>query len=224
MSFEFIKRVITSIVLLTLVFLCILINNTVFLASLAIVVLIAYYEWNSLNKKILSKKTSNSLLINILGLIYLFLIFFTSSKYLRGENIESALFFIFVLIICIFSDVGGYIIGKIFAGPKLTKISPNKTISGSIGSFTFSLIPFFLFKHQTFKELNFELSYKFLIYCFIISFICQIGDLIISYFKRLNKIKNTGKILPGHGGLLDRIDGIIFAVPFAAFLKLMNIF
>jgi len=224
MTFEFIKRVITSIVLLTLVFACILINKTIFLSSLAIVVLIAFYEWNSLNKKVFSKKLSRSLFINILGLIYLFFIFFTSAKYLRGENTESALLFTFILTICIFSDIGGYIIGKIFAGPKLTKISPKKTISGSIGSFVFSLMPFFLLKEQNIKELNFELPYNFLIYCFTISFVCQVGDLIISYFKRLNKIKNTGKILPGHGGLLDRIDGIIFAIPFAAYLKLINIF
>ena len=132
------------------------------------------------------------------------------------------IFFIFVLLVCASSDIGGYIFGKTIGGKKLTKISPNKTISGSIGSFIFSLIPLIFLNFQNYLYLN--LSVKNIIFCLIISFFCQIGDLIISYFKRLNKIKDTGSILPGHGGLLDRIDGIIFAIPVVFILKVIEIF
>jgi len=109
------------------------------------------------------------------------------------------------------SDIGGYIFGKLIGGKRLTKISPNKTISGSAGSFIFSLLTLILF--------NYDLILKNLLFCLIVSLSCQLGDLIISYFKRLNKVKDTGNILPGHGGLLDRIDGIIFVIPVVHILK-----
>ncbi len=118
------------------------------------------------------------------------------------------------MIICIFTDIGGYIFGKMFKGPKLTSISPNKTYSGVFGSFLFSLI----FGLITIKYLDFELlsnsPHLFIIFLILfISLVSQIGDLIISYFKRKAKLKDTGKIIPGHGGLLDRIDGLIFVFP-----------
>ena len=143
---------------------------------------------------------------------------------MRGDSFEDIIFFIFVLFICIFSDVGGYVIGKTIGGKKLTSISPNKTISGSFGSFIFSVLPLFLFSYQNFIFLNFDLSLKNIFFCLIISLSCQLGDLIISYFKRLSSVKDSGIILPGHGGLLDRIDGIIFAIPVACILKLSQIF
>ena len=154
-------------------------------------------------------------LINITCFFYLF--FFTYSAYelyKEGLNIT-----IFILLICIFSDIGGYVIGKIIGGKKLTKISPNKTVSGSIGSFIFSLIPIiiFLLIYDLTKNSEFKIHHSAfpIIYylCLFISLICQLGDLFISYYKRKAKIKDTGSLLPGHGGLLDRIDGIIFAVP-----------
>ena len=116
--------------------------------------------------------------------------------------------------ICVFSDIGGYIFGKIFGGKKLTKISPNKTVSGSIGSFILSYAGFFLI-YFYFSELLFvRLEFEALFFIpFIISTICQVGDLFISFYKRKAKIKNTGNLIPGHGGLLDRIDGSIFALP-----------
>ena len=118
--------------------------------------------------------------------------------------------------ICIFSDTGGFIIGKLIGGKKLTKISPNKTIAGSIGSFIFSLFPLIFFTYI--KEFRFhddiDLINLFLI-SLLLSLICQLGDLFVSYFKRKAKVKDTGNILPGHGGLLDRIDGLIFVLPSA---------
>ena len=126
--------------------------------------------------------------------------------------------------------MGGYIFGKTFKGKKLTDISPNKTISGSLGSFLFSLLPYSFFKViyiysdiELFMFVSNNLSN--ILICIYLSLICQIGDLFISYFKRLADVKDTGKILPGHGGLLDRIDGIIFAIPALAILGyLLNTF
>ena len=134
---------------------------------------------------------------------------------------------IFILLICIFSDTGGYTVGKIIGGKKLTKISPNKTISGTIGSFIFSLIPIIIFliiyevtKNNDFKIYSYITS---IISCLSLSFICQLGDLFISYFKRKAKVKDTGSLLPGHGGILDRIDGIIFVLPSVFFLKTIEL-
>ena len=122
-------------------------------------------------------------------------------------------FFLTILMICIFSDIGGYIFGKTFGGKKLTKISPKKTVSGSIGSVILSYVGFFV-TYFYFNDLFVRLEIVALFFIpFFVSLICQLGDLFISYFKRKSKIKNTGNIIPGHGGLLDRIDGIIFALP-----------
>ena len=121
-------------------------------------------------------------------------------------------FLFYILSICICSDIGGYIVGKKIGGKKLIKISPKKTISGSLGSFCFSLLPLLLF--YNFNQSEYSYSINNFLLCLEISLICQLGDLFISYLKRKAKVKDTGTILPGHGGLLDRIDGIIFAMPF----------
>ena len=123
-------------------------------------------------------------------------------------------FFLIILMICVFSDTGGYVFGKTFGGKKLTKISPNKTVSGSIGSFVLSYVGFFVI-YFYFNDLLFvRLETELLVFIpFFISSFCQLGDLFISFYKRKAKVKNTGNIIPGHGGLLDRIDGTIFALP-----------
>ena len=137
----------------------------------------------------------------LLGIIFLFFSFYSAHEFRENENYKD---FLFIITICIFTDIGGYIFGKIFKGPKLTKISPKKTYSGVFGSF---FLPFIT------GQIPLKGTY-FLTIVLLISLISQIGDLIISYFKRKAKLKDTGKILPGHGGLLDRIDGIIFVFPF----------
>jgi len=152
------------------------------------------------------------LTLQILIIFYVLIIFGGTSMELHGRS-GSPVFFLFILSICFFSDIGGYIIGKLIGGKKLTKISPNKTISGSIGSFSFSVFPLLLF--YNYNQYEYFFSINNLLFCLIISLVCQLGDLFISYLKRKAKIKDTGVILPGHGGLLDRVDGIIFAVPFA---------
>ena len=178
----------------------------------------------NINYKFFSGQLWNYFLIRGLGLFYLLFPFILGAYFLRGNSFESTMFFIVVLCICICSDIGGYVFGKIIGGKKLTKISPNKTLSGSIGSFIFSILPIFLINVQNYIDINFDFSLKNILFCLIVSSACQLGDLFISYFKRLNKVKNTGSILPGHGGLLDRIDGIIFAIPTASILKLSQIF
>ena len=131
-------------------------------------------------------------------------------------KIQGPTFFLFIISICFLSDIGGYVFGKIIGGKKLTKISPNKTISGSIGSFIFSFFALIIFDNVDILELSLNLKNLFL--CLSISLVCQLGDLFISLLKRKAQIKDTGNILPGHGGLLDRIDGIIFALPFSYIL------
>ena len=126
----------------------------------------------------------------------------------------------FVILICVSTDVGGYIFGKTLKGPKLTKISPNKTYAGMIGGYLLSLISISIVSN--FMSYN-NFNFKFFIIIIILSTVSQAGDILVSYFKRLSKLKNTGNIIPGHGGLLDRIDGMIFAFPTYYFLSLAGI-
>ena len=206
---ELFKRTISSIFLMGLIFLSALINDYIFLSILFVVIIFSWIEWIKIIEKIRLKKIYH--LINIiLFLIYLLIAFIISFNVFLIDKY----FFMTILMICIFSDIGGYVFGKTFKGKKLTKISPNKTISGSIGSFILSYIGFFVI-YFYFNDLLFvRLEIVVLVFTpFFISFVCQLGDLFISYFKRKAKIKNTGNIIPGHGGLLDRIDGAIFALP-----------
>ena len=198
---EFEKRILSSIILIPIALFFIIKGSLFFLFFLGIFFYATSYEWFKMNKDDVFK---------IIGIIYLFIVSY-SAYYLRenfGFNI-----FVFIITICIFTDIGGYIFGKLFKGPKLIKISPNKTYAGMIGGFILSM-----FAGSIYKENISIYSYQienpeFLLIILLISAISQIGDLIISYFKRLAKVKDTGKLLPGHGGLLDRVDGIIFAVP-----------
>ena len=209
MKSELLKRSISSLFLMSLIFITALINDYIFLSMLFIVVILSWIEWIKIIEKINFKKIYRIIHI-ILFLTYLLMAFiicfnvFVIDKY----------FFLTILMICVFSDVGGYVFGKTFGGKKLTKISPNKTISGSIGSFVLSYIGFFVI-YIYFSDLLFvRLQIEALVFIpFFISLICQLGDLFISYYKRKAKIKNTGNLIPGHGGLLDRIDGSIFALP-----------
>ena len=219
MSENLAKRFFTSVILTTGLLIALFSHKYLWLVLLVIASIICLFEFNNLSKKIWKKNELIKYWINTA--VYLYLIFFVYSAfqiYNLGIN-----FIIFIIFICAFSDIGGYFFGKIIGGKKLTKISPNKTISGSIGSFIFSFIPILIF--MIFSEfLNYS---KFEIYrsdfpeillvCLFVSLINQLGDLLISFFKRKAKIKDTGSILPGHGGLLDRIDGIIFVLP-AAYL------
>tara|TARA_B100001175_G_scaffold216110_1_gene183641 strand:+ start:694 stop:1368 length:675 start_codon:yes stop_codon:yes gene_type:complete len=215
MSKNLIRRVFTSLILLSILFICLSLSKYLWLLLTITASIICFFEFNNLSKKIWKKKKSGIYLSNIISFIYIiFLILSSYELFISGTKTD----IIFILLICIFSDIGGYVVGKLIGGKKLTKISPNKTISGSIGSFVFSLFPIFIFfiiydftKDSSFKNQNSFINLVCL--TLFLSFICQIGDLFISYFKRKAKIKDTGSLLPGHGGLLDRIDGIIFVIP-----------
>ena len=210
MKNETLKRILSSLILIPIAFFFILKGSIFFIFFIFVCFLITSYEWH-----MMSKKKSYYLL----GFIFLILSFL-SAFIIRNDFIHN---FILIILICISTDIGGYTFGKLFKGPKLTKISPNKTYSGMIGSFFLSIISVLLYESYVNNGNNpFWNSYwpehKLLIYAILISFVSQIGDLVISYFKRKSKIKNTGKIIPGHGGLLDRVDGMIFAIPFAFIL------
>jgi len=209
MKSELLKRTISSIFLISFIFLSALINDYIFLSILFIVVICGWIEWIKIIEKIKFKKIYRIIHI-IFFLIYLLIAYIVCFNVFVIDKH----FFLTILMICIFSDIGGYIFGKTFGGKKLTKISPKKTVSGSIGSFILSYVGFFV-TYFYFNDLLFvrlEIEALFFI-PFFVSLICQLGDLFISYYKRKAKIKNTGNIIPGHGGLLDRIDGIIFALP-----------
>ena len=202
------KRIITSILLFLFTILCIFTNF--FIPALMIVSLVVFIEISNMIYRI-NRNVNNwkNVVFYIIALFYIIFIFVPSASSL---HLEDPVFFLYILSVCICSDIGGYIIGKTIAGRKLIKISPNKTISGSVGSFCFSILPLLLFYDSNPSKYSYSIN-NFLL-CLEISLVCQLGDLFISYLKRKAKVKDTGRILPGHGGVLDRIDGIIFAISF----------
>ena len=212
MTKEITKRILTSLFLITLLGL-VFFYSFILIISLIMISLISWIEFYGLISKIFNKNTFRinflKLSIKALSLVYLTIFSFLIFSGIMQDNYDLNMFYLFS--ICIFSDIGGLIFGKIFKGKKLTKISPNKTISGSIGSFILSLIlvPFFIY----FSPEKFNNPFDLIILAIIVSFSCQLGDLFISYLKRKAKVKNTSDLLPGHGGVLDRIDGIIFSIP-----------
>ena len=215
MEKEFQKRILSSLVLIPTSLFFIIKGNYFFNFLILIFLSVSIYEWHNMSKKKEYK---------IPGIIFLILSF-CSAYYFRNEFYGDYLYFIMIVLICVSTDIGGYIFGNFFKGPKLTKISPKKTYSGVIGGYIFSVIFITLFfnyadyisENSNIKTMVKELSLNNFILTIFISTISQLGDIVVSYFKRKSNIKDTGKIIPGHGGLLDRIDGMIFAFP-ATFL------
>ena len=205
---EFEKRILSSLILIPVAIFFIFKGTFFFNFFLIICLSVTLYEWQMMSKK----KP-----YNIFGHIFLILSFY-SAYLIRNEDEKSLYIFLAVLLVCISTDIGGYIFGKILKGPKLTKISPKKTYSGVFGGYLLSIIVanFFI----DYVDLNFHIE-EFVI-VIVISTISQIGDITVSYFKRLSKLKNTGKLIPGHGGILDRIDGMIFVFPFFYLINLIS--
>ncbi len=203
---NFKKRLLTSFVLFLLIY---LIFNFNYILGFTLIVLgiISILEFTNITKKIYGSSVKTMFISNLIFSVFVFLfcvLFFIFSNFFHLKLI------LFILLFgCIASDVGGLLFGKLFNGPKLTKISPNKTIAGSIGSIFLTClltIIFLYFFNKDFYLIGFILG-------FAISISCQIGDLFFSYLKRKAKIKDTGKIFPGHGGVLDRLDSIFFGIP-----------
>tara|TARA_B110001452_G_C15017409_1_gene355657 strand:- start:3 stop:590 length:588 start_codon:yes stop_codon:yes gene_type:complete len=189
----------------------------VLIISLIIISIVIWLEFYFLIIKIFKKKNLKEkvlrFLAKVISLLYLFFVIF-----LIFIHFDQKIHIFFILLIAIFSDIGGLVVGKTFKGKKLTTISPNKTISGSFGSLVFSLmlIPIF------YSQLTIFNFYSIILYTFLVSVASQLGDLFISLLKRKAKVKNSSDLLPGHGGFLDRFDGIIFAVPIG--ILLLNFF
>ena len=205
-------RLLTSVSLIILLYISFN-YSYILIISLILISTISWIEFQGMIAKIFLKKIFKSkfLKITIHGTSLLYLTMFSSVIFYGISQDNFKLIMLFLISICICSDIGGLLFGKIFKGRKLTKISPNKTISGSIGSFVLSLmlIPiFYSLSHDKFIDLA-----DMTILAILVSFFCQLGDLFISFLKRKAKVKDTGDLLPGHGGVLDRIDGMLLALP-----------
>ena len=219
MSTELKKRFITSLILL--VTLVLMFKYTYILISILIILsVLSWFEFNILINKIFKINnfinTLLKFLLSIIGLIYI--TFFSIIMFKALSVYEDKILFSFTLSLCIGSDIGGILFGKFFKGKKLTKISPNKTISGVIGSYFLSFL-FMLIYYFSFGD--FKIVFLIII-TFIISTISQLGDLFFSYLKRKAQVKNTSNLLPGHGGILDRVDGIIFGAPIGFLIVSIN--
>ena len=216
MNTELKKRIITSIGLLSLLT-TMYFYSFIMIGALLIIAVIIWIEFYALIAKIIRGNKFQDIffrfIFKLTSLLYLSIfvgfIFFIESHY-----VDLKIYLLYSVLIAILSDIGGLLFGKTFKGKKLTKISPNKTVSGSIGAIVLSmaLIPIF------YNELIIYDLFTLIILTIVISLISQIGDLFISFLKRKAKVKDTSDLLPGHGGLLDRVDGIIFAVPLGIFL------
>lgn len=204
-SLNFRIRLITGLALLFLLF-YMFISNFFLLYILIVFSVFSIIEFFNINQ-IITKNNMIKLIVNILFIKFIFSI---SALFFLLSSLMQLKIILFILLLgCIASDIGGYIIGKIFKGPKLTKISPNKTLSGAFGSLIFSIIMINSLTYYYFETINI----KILLLAFLTSLGCQIGDLFFSLLKRKANLKDTGTLLPGHGGVLDRLDGIFFGLP-----------
>ena len=204
MKQELIKRILSSIILIPIALFFIIKGSFLFYFFISICFLITLFEWH----KMMKKKS-----YYYIGFIFLTFSFYTIYELINLNS--NYLYFLSIVLICVSTDIGGYIFGNIFKGPKLTKISPKKTFSGMIGGYFLSIITMNYFLNSSFFfKVEGELTPGIFLFILSVSTISQLGDISISYFKRVSKVKDTGKLIPGHGGLLDRIDGNDFCFPF----------
>ena len=203
---EFSNRILTSFLLIFL-FSMSYFNSFILFIVLLLCLIQIFYEFFNILEKIISKKLNYLLYFFLLSLLCLTtLIICYVGITISGDNFSDKIFLLLIITITISTDVGGFFFGKILKGKKITKVSPNKTYSGMIGSYLLSII----FSYVLFK--NYFDNFSMILIIIIVSTVSQLGDLFISFLKRKAKLKNTGDILPGHGGLLDRFDGLIFAL------------
>ena len=212
------KRIITSLFLIIILSFCLFYSNYTWKTLVIIFCFLCFFEFYNLVNKIYKNKVL-TIFINILISLYLYFFYFFLTK-LKVDFNEWLILILFIT--CIFSDIGGYVVGKLIGGPKLISISPNKTISGALGSIFFTVIgtSSFIILLDEIDENLISLEFSIVIFAWlaIMSILCQTGDLFISYVKRKANVKDTSNILPGHGGILDRIDGILLAIPFGTLI------
>ncbi len=211
MNKEIVKRILSSLVLLPLIIIIIVKGSFFFNFFLILCFFISIIEWHKMTK---NKK------YNFIGIFFIILSFYTTYE-IRYSFDKHFFVFLLITLICVSTDIGGFLFGKLLKGPKLTRISPNKTYSGMIGSFILPVILIYLFSGNLNFMFNYKVNLQIFIFTIFVSAVSQLGDIIVSYFKRESKIKDTGNIIPGHGGLLDRIDGMIFAFP-ASYLAILT--
>lgn len=202
------KRSFSSILLGPLVIFLIFKGGIYFNTLLIVCFICGLYEIFKL------KKNKSKIIIFLIFLIFIF-----SSYKLR--NLSNGVEYFFLIIgITWLSDIGGFTFGKYIGGKKINIISPNKTYIGFFGSILFSQLSFVILNFLNIKISN-NLIVTSLVFV-ISSFLVIAGDLIFSYFKRLENIKDYSNLIPGHGGLFDRIDGLIFLIIFYnVFLQLL---
>ena len=215
MQLNFLKRILSSLILIPITIFVIINGSNLFNFFLIACYVLTIFEWRSFK--------INKIFIYI-GYVFLTLAFFLTYK-LRFDFDNNYTFLLSSIFVCILTDIGGYLFGKLLKGPKLTKISPNKTYSGLIGSYLLPILVFNILSNHEIYINNVNLVFFDNIYIIlIISTLSQLGDLLVSYFKRLSKIKDTGNLIPGHGGLLDRIDGMLIALPCTHLILISNLF
>ena len=194
---NFKKRFFVSLLAFPLIYI-LLYQKLLFNLLILIVFLFCLYEWN----KIFKKRNP----IFFLGLLILLVFLFSL---IRIYNIEDFnLKFLWLILITWLTDIGGYIFGKLFGGPKLVKISPNKTWAGALGSLILSQLAFLIF----FLDNSYKFNVAIIFIQIFLSIVGQIGDILMSYIKRKNNKKDTSNFIPGHGGFLDRVDGLIWII------------
>jgi phosphatidate cytidylyltransferase len=199
---NFKKRFVISLLAFPLIYI-LLYQKILFNLLIVIIFLFCLYEWI----KIFKKKN----IIFFLGLLILFIFLISLTRIYNFEDYN--LKFLWLILLTWLTDIGGYIFGKLFGGPKLIKISPNKTWAGAVGSIILSQFAFLIF----FLDVNYKFNFFILFSQLFLSIICQIGDILMSYIKRKNNKKDTSNFIPGHGGFLDRVDGLIWIIIFGNF-------
>ena len=216
MSLELITRILSTLILIPIALFFIVKGSIFFNFFIIVLLLLTSYEWHFLSLK------KTYYLPGFIFIVFSFYTFYFIGNQGDTGSLFHRIYFFLILLTCVATDIGGYVFGKIFKGPKITKISPNKTYAGMIGGFVLSIISASLYFNNlsilSLSQSKGEMGAQIFFIVLSISFISQVGDLVISFFKRKSKIKNTGNIIPGHGGLLDRIDGMIFAFPYSFLL------
>jgi phosphatidate cytidylyltransferase len=214
-SMNLVWRIISALVLIPVVFWFIYQGGIIYYASIILCFFVVSYEW--IRMSILAPR--NKIILGAAGVLY-FLSCLYAFIYLRFDVPQGITLVIFMVTAVWVSDIAGYAAGKTLKGPKIVpKISPNKTWSGFLAAIILPALYFMIYAKMAGLNLNVA-TYAFFL---TIGFWGQMGDFTVSMMKRYVGVKDTGVLIPGHGGLLDRIDALIFVVPiFAAVLLVLK--